>query len=285
VHNLGPGWGFNYLGFNMNPEAKVDPNKIKLFQQQKFRQAVSYAINRELIAKNLLLGLARPLYGPVTPANTLFFNPDTPQYPYDPDKAKALLDEMGVKDTNGDGFREWNGREVKFNIQTNVENDVRKSMCTLITADLKGIGLNAIFTPITFNKLVANLDSPPYNWEACVLGFTGGPEPHNGSNIWFSSGPSHQWRPKQKTPATPWEAEIDKLFRQGAQTLDEGKRKEIYNRWQVVAAEQLPFIYTVVGDQLIALRNRFGNTKPSPTGGVLWNLEEIYDLKVTRDRP
>jgi peptide/nickel transport system substrate-binding protein len=190
-----------------------------------------------------------------------------------------------VRDTNGNGFREFEGREVKFNIITNVENNVRKSMCTQMTADLKSIGLNASFTPINFNKLVTSLDSKPYNWEAVVLGFTGGPEPHDGSNIWFSSGPSHQWHPQQKTPATPWEAEIDTLFRQGAQELDATKRKALYDRWQVVASEQLPFIYTVVGDRLEASRNRFGNIKPPAIGGVLWNLEELYDLKATRDQP
>jgi len=285
VLDLGSGWGFSYLGFNMNPNSKVDKQKIKLFQNVKFRQAVSYAINREQMCKNLFLGFAKPLYTPETPANKIFFNANAPSYAFDPDKAKSMLDEIGVKDNNGNGMREFEGKEVKFNIITNVENNVRKSMCVAITADLKKIGVNASFTPISFNKLVANLDSAPYNWEACVLGFTGGPEPHNGANIWFSSGPSHQWWPKQKEPATPWEAEIDKLFREGAQTLDEAKRKEIYDRYQVIAAENLPFVFTVVPNQLMAVRNRFGNLKPSPSGGVLWNMDEIYDLSATRDKP
>jgi peptide/nickel transport system substrate-binding protein len=63
-----------------------------------------------------------------------------------------MLDEIGVRDTNGNGFREFEGREVKFNIITNVENNVRKSMCTQMTADLKSIGLNASFTPINFKN-------------------------------------------------------------------------------------------------------------------------------------
>jgi peptide/nickel transport system substrate-binding protein len=80
--------------------------------------------------------------------------------------------------------------------------------------------------------LVTSLDSKPYNWEAVVLGFTGGPEPHDGSNIWF--------RPGHRTVASPAEdtghalgSEIDTLFRQGAQELDDAKRKAIYDRWQV----------------------------------------------------
>jgi peptide/nickel transport system substrate-binding protein len=285
VHNLGPGFGFSYLGFNMNPNAQIDKSKVRLFQQQKFRQAVSYAINRELMAKNLFLGLASPMYSPVSPANKVFFNDKAPTYPYDLNKAKALLDEIGVKDTNGNGVREFEGKDVKFNIITNVENDLRKSMCVQITSDLKSIGINAVFTPIAFNKLIQNLDAKPYPWEAVVLGFTGGPEPHNGANVWFSSGPSHQWHPNQKSPATPWEAEIDSIFRKASQTLDEKERKVLYDRWQVIAAEQLPFIFTVVPDSLQAVRNKFGNLKPSSAGGALWNLDEIYDLKATRNSP
>lgn len=282
VYDLGPGFGFNYLNFNLNPKAKVAPWKIKLFQQQKFRQAVSHAINRELMSINQFLGLAKPMWSPVSPANKTFFNPDVPEYPYDPAKAKALLDEIGVKDSDGNGYREFESHEVQFNIVTNVENEQRKSMCTVITKDLKNIGLNANFTPINFNKLVTSLDNAPYQWEAIVLGFTGGIEPHDGANIWFSGGPSHQWNPNQKTPATPWEAEIDNLFRRGAQAIDLKERQKIYNRWQFVAADQLPFIYLVVPDSLIAIRNRFGNLKPCPQGGATWNQDELFDLEATK---
>ncbi len=79
--------------------------------------------------------------------------------------------------------------------------------------------------------------------------------------------------------------EIDKVFREGAQELDEKKRREYYNQWQKIVGEEQPFIYTVVPDSLSALRNRFGNVKPSATGGVTWNQYEMYDLKATRDTP
>ncbi len=284
VYDLGPGSGFIYLNFNLNPKAKVAAWKIKLFQQQKFRQAVSYAINRDLVCINQYRGLAKPMWSPVSPANKTFYNPNVPQYRYDTAKAKALLDEIGVKDNDGNGFREFDGHEVQFNIITNVENEQRKSMCTVITKDLKNIGLNAIFTPINFNKLVTSLDNAPYEWEAVVLGFGGGIEPHDGASIWISSGNQHQWNPSQKTPATPWEAEIDDLFRRGAQSLDAKERQKIYNRWQVIAAEQLPFLYLVVPDSLWAVRNRFGNLKPCPQGGAMWNQDELFDVEATKTK-
>ena len=283
VYNLGPSFNTSYLGFNLNPQAKVDAWKIRLFQQPKFRQAVSFAINRDLMNINLFRGLSVPEWSFVSSANKAFYNPDVPKYPYNPKKAGELLDEIGAK-AGSDGVRTFEGHPIEFNIQTNVENNVRKSMGIVITRDLKNVGLNASFTPIAFNKLIGSLDAPPYQWDAILMGFVGGVDPHDGVNIWYSSGETHQWNPKQKTPATPWEAKIDDLFRRGAQEMNPVKRKKIYDQWQVIASTQLPFIYTVVPNSLVAIRNRFGNLKPHPQGAT-WNQEELYDLSATRHTP
>ena len=284
VYDLGPSFNTNYLGFNLNPKAKVAPWKTRLFTQKKFRQAISYAINRDLMSINLFRGLAVPAWSYESPANKAFYNSAVPKYPYNPQKAEQLLDEIGARDTDGNGYREFEGHEIQFNIQTNVENNLRKSMGIVISKDLKNIGLNATFTPVAFNKLIGNLDAPPFEWEAIILGFTGGVEPHDASNIWFSSGPTHQWNPSQKVPATKWEAKIDSLFRRGAQELDPNKRKAIYDQWQTIASDELPLIYTVVPDSLAAIRNKVGNLKPHPQG-ALWNQDEIYDLSATGTAP
>jgi peptide/nickel transport system substrate-binding protein len=176
---------------------------------------------------------------------------------------------------------------------TNVENDLRKNSATIIAEDLKKVGIGATATPISFNTLLSRVDNkpekgkpyPPYDWQAMLLGFTGGVEPHNGKNVWMSAGNMHQWDPYQDKPSRDWEAKIDELFRQGAQEMDEAKRKQIYVQWQKIVGEEQPMIYTVVPDALVALRNKYGNIKPSALSGVVWNIEEIYDLSATRDKP
>jgi peptide/nickel transport system substrate-binding protein len=276
VLDRGPDWGFTYLGFNQNPQAKLDKNLLDLFSDVRFRRAVSHAVNRDRIVNDIYLGLAQPSYGPLTPSNALFYNPDVPKYEYDLDKAKALLAEIGLKDSNNNNILEFNGKDVKFNILTNTENTLRKNIATIVAEDLKAIGLGAQFTPIAFNDLVRRLTGPPYDWQAMILGFTGGPEPHTGSNIWRSTGENHLWYPKQPRPNTPWEAEIDTLFVQGAQELDPQKRTAIYHRWQQIVAEQQPLTFLVTPTQISAMRTGFGNVKPSSLGGMTWNLEEIF---------
>jgi len=159
-------------------------------------------------------------------------------------------------------------------------------MATIISEDLRNIGLGAQFTPVAFNDLVRRLDTKPYKWEACVLGFTGSPELHSGANIWKSSGRLHQWFPRQKKPATPWEAEIDKIFTDGAHEMDPAKRKEIYGRWQTICGEQQPMVATVVVEAVSALRNKFGNIKPTSLYFPFkWNVDEIFERSATRLTP
>ena len=297
VYNLGPTTTTNFLCFNQNLQskpAKADPELFKLFNDARFRQAVSHAINRERIARNVFDGLARPGYGPETPANKLFFSPDVPKFEFNLDKARQMLKDIGLKDSNGDGILEFpDGKPVKFNIITNVENKLRVDTATIITSDLKSIGLDASFTPIAFPTLVSRVNNkpekgqpyPPFDWQAFILGLTGGIEPNNGVNVWNSGGNMHQWNPYQEKPGRPWEGQIDTLFRQGAQEMNPVKRKAIYADFQKIVGKEQPYIYTVVPDAIAALDNKYGNVKPCPLGGVTWNLEEMYSLKATRAKP
>ena len=84
------------------------------------------------------------------------------------------------------------------------------------------------------------------------------------------------WYPKQAVAATAWEQEVDQIFTAGVQELAEAKRKKLYDRWQEIVAEQLPLIYTVLPESIMAVRNKFGNLYPTAYGGAFHNLEEIY---------
>ncbi len=297
TYDLGPSSTTNFISFNQNPRsvvAKKQPWLIKAFRDTRFRQALAFAMNRQRIIDQVFVGLAQPLYGPQSPWNKQFYTDKIAQYPYDPAKAKTLLQEMGLKDSNGNGILELDGHDLKFNILTNVENNQRKIMVAIVADDFRKIGLGATFTTINANTMFGKMDTkpqqgqpyPPFDWQAAMFGFTGGGvDPINGRNIWSSTGNLHTWYPYQEKPDTKWEKEIDDIFREGAQEMDETKRKAMYDRWQQIVAEQQPLIYTVTPNSLAALRNKFGNIKPSNAAGVLWNIEDVYALDATRDTP
>jgi peptide/nickel transport system substrate-binding protein len=105
------------FSFNVTSQ---DEAKRKVFGDLRFRQAMSVAINRDEINEVATFGLGKPKqyigFSP-TPA---FADPKWESYmiEYDPDMAKKLLDEIGMEDTDGDGFRELpSGDRITLNLQ------------------------------------------------------------------------------------------------------------------------------------------------------------------------
>ena len=96
--------------FNMTHN---DPVLRKIFQDKRYRQAMSLAINREEINQFAFQGLAVPQQMTIDPGASFSEDWWRMSYAeYDPDKAKLMLDEVGLKDTNGDGWRERPDGEV-----------------------------------------------------------------------------------------------------------------------------------------------------------------------------
>lgn len=287
VYRLGATFGESFLVLNQNTgknpktgEDYVEKTKLAWFRDVRFRRAMSHLMDRKFMADGILNGLAYPQYGPMSNHLDLpMAKADIARYEYDPNTARALLAEMGLTDRNGDGWLEDpNGGIVEINLTTNVENEPRAKVAATMAQDMKRVGIRVNFRAMSFNTLITKLDYTN-DWEACVMSLTGGPEPAWGGNVWKSSGRLHMWFPQQKTPSTEWEAQIDELFATGIAELDTAKRKVIFGRWQEIVALQQPFIYTVTPENLIALRNRFGNVFPAPLGGVTHNIDELYILE------
>ncbi|MDR7419110.1 MAG: ABC transporter substrate-binding protein [Armatimonadota bacterium] len=267
-----PTFGTEFLIFNQNP-AGVRPPKLTWFQNVKFRQAVAHGIDRDAIVRQVYAGRATPAWGPVSPANRFFFNPNVRKYPYDLARAETLLREAGFTRGADGALRDAAGNVVEFVIATNSGNTDREAIGNLIRQDLAKLGMRVTFAPEAFNTLVGKLTGT-FNWEAIVLGLTGGLEPHNGQNVWRSNGSLHMWWPRQERPATDWEAEIDRLFDQAATTIDQNKRRQLYNRWQEIVAEQVPVIYTATQLTQPAFRNTLANFSAAPL--AFYDLETLY---------
>lgn len=101
-------------------------------------------------------------------------------------------------------------------------------------------------------------------------------DPNGQMNIWLSSASNHAWNPEQKSPATAWEAEIDKLMREQASTADLKKRKQAFDRVQEIVYEQAPLIYLINQNALSAVSTSVAGASP----GILypqtfWNAERL----------
>ena len=273
IHRRGPGFGSEFLTFNLNPHA-VPRARLAWFQNIRFRQAVAHSVDRDRIVDEVLHGLGYAQWSSVSPAAGAFHNPDVRRYPHDVAAANRLLDEAGWSDTDGDGFREDEaGNTVAFTLLTNAGNSVREQIGTIIQQGLTDIGIDTDYQVIDFGDLVARL-TVTHDWDAVIIGFTGDPDPHGGIAFWHSSEALHLWHPNQAQPATAWEAEIDDLYVRAGQELDHDERVGQYHRAQAVAAENLPVIYTAQAERLTAVRNVFGNTTPTLYG--VWDIRYLY---------
>lgn len=296
LFNLGPDDGTLFLTLNMcrrtNPKTKkpyVDPVKQEWFNNQKFRQAVSHAINRQQIVDNVLKGVGLPLYTSES-ISCLFFNKNLQPYPQDLDLAAKLLQEAGfVKKPDGRLY-DAKGNQVEFTLLTNAGNTSRDGACISIANELGKLGMKVNYQPVDFNMLIGKLDHS-LEWEAVVMGLTGSRiEPYNGANVWKSNGRLHMF--DQRLPndkgevvapdARDWEKRIDELFDKGAVTFDFNERKKYYDEYQTIAYDQQPFIYVYNILDITALRNKVKNYKPTKYGvfytplGSLHNVEEIF---------
>jgi len=283
VYDVGPNFGTNFIAFNqnsgLNPKTQkpfVDPVKLKWFTNGDFRRAVAHAIDRKKIVEILMNGLGYPQDAAMSPSAGHFYNSNVIKYEYDLNKAREILAQAGFTDRNGDGtIEDKDGNPVQFNLITNAGSSERVQIASIIRHDLQKLGMQINFIAMEFNSLVSKINSS-FDWDALVLGLTGGIEPHFGKNVWASDGHLHLWHPLQKSPATEWEKRIDEIFNQGVQELDENKRKVLYDEFQLIVSRELPVIYTVLPSSLLAVRNKFGNLKPVAYGGAFHNLEELY---------
>jgi peptide/nickel transport system substrate-binding protein len=275
ARDLGPSLEGEQLWFNQSPSALMPPFMKAWFTSVAFRRAVSQAINRADIARVVYLGHASPAIGPISPANKFWFNSKLKPYAFDPQGALALLEKEGFR-KSGDQLRDRHGNPVEFSLITNSGNKSRERTAALIQQDLKQIGIRLNVVTLDFPSLIERI-TKTFDYEACLLGLVNVDlDPNAQMNVWLSSSSNHQWNPNQKTPATAWEAEIDKLMRLQASSADPKKRKEAFDRVQEIVMEQLPFLYLVNKNALVAVSPAVANAAPTILRPqVHWNIERL----------
>jgi peptide/nickel transport system substrate-binding protein len=281
LFDLGAGLDYSFLFFNLNDlDAKALPDaarKQAWFRQVAFRQAISAAVDREAIVRLVYRGRATPLWSHVPPGNKVWMNRSIPQPQRSIDRARRLLVAAGFASRTDGRLVDSRGDAVEFSIVTNAENKERIGMATIIQEDLKELGMTVHVVTLELRSLLDRV-LQTHDYEACVLGLGGGDaNPNAEMNVWLSSGGTHLWNPGQSRPATAWEAEIDTLMRQQLTAVDAGVRKRVYDRVQVLVAENVPLIFLVSPNVLVGANKSLGNFRPAVLDHhTLWNVEELF---------
>ncbi|CAI9393473.1 ABC transporter substrate-binding protein [Niallia sp. Sow4_A1] len=205
-------YGYQNMSFNMDT-----------MSDQKVRQAIAYAIDRQKIVDQLLKGEGEIIDGPYTSISP-YLNKDLETYTYDPEKAKQLLEEAG-----------WDfDKTIEFVVP--IGNKVREQSANIIAENLKAVGLKLNTTTYDFPTIMSKAKAGDY--DLMLIGFTNTIDPDL-TTIYGSSGSSNYTmynNPK-----------VDELLEKGKQEPDTEKRKQIYNELQEIWSEELP-IFTLYSD-------------------------------------
>jgi peptide/nickel transport system substrate-binding protein len=273
--DAGPSFDNEMIWFNQVAGAPLPDHKKQWFRSRAFRRAVSGAINRQDIVRLVYRGHAQPGAGPFSAANRMWFNAAVKPHAYAPEAGLEELKKAGFRYSAGKLY-DAKDNLVEFSVITNSGNKARSRMASLVQQDLKRIGIQLNVVTLDFPALIERI-SRTFNYEACLLGLVNvDADPNGQMNVWLSSATNHQWNPRQKSPETAWEAEIDKLMRLQASSPAYEKRRAAFNRVQEIISEQVPFIYLVTKNSLAAADPRIRNLAPSAfMPQLLWNADRL----------
>lgn len=209
-------------------------NRVAPLNDRRFRQAVMYALDREALAKRVYFGQARVATGPIA-SKTKFYDPNVRKYEYSLDKAKALLDEMGLKPGAG-GKRV----EVKFLVPPYGESYQRSA--EFYRQSFARVGIDLVLEATDMAGWASRIGNWDYQMTTNLLYQLGDPalgvsRTYVTSNIvkgiLFSNTQGYS------------NPEVDRLFDEAASALDEKKRQELYTRVQQILVEDVPVAWTL----------------------------------------
>jgi peptide/nickel transport system substrate-binding protein len=223
----GPGFWVGRVYFNFD---------VPEFTQKEFRQALYYGINRDEIVKKALKNAAVAGNSGHIHPDSQWYKDSSNKYAFNPEKAKELLDELNMKDSDGDGIRESNGKNINLTLIAGEEN---LNMAEMIQFYLKNIGVN-MNIKIMEGNTVGNLIREG-KFEMAINGhgsFGGDPVllkrfyngESDGSTPFVTTQGGKQWNNQR----------FNELFREQIKEVDFQKRYETVGEMQEIISEELP---------------------------------------------
>jgi len=217
--------------FNINPK---DPRIGKWYRDRAVRQALAHAINSKGIIQQVAGGKADRSNGPMPPAYKSWYVPTAAVFEYDPEQAKKMLAEAGFK-AGPDGILAKDGQRFSFIFNTDQGQPEREQTSLIVQQNLKDVGIDAQFQTQEFNNFMLHQRvQVDYTAQCFYQVFAATPDLYS---YWGTNGSFNVWG-----YANP---DVDRLYQQGLETFDAGKRHAIYRQlYQLMAEDQaVNFIY------------------------------------------
>lgn len=254
-----PNRGFSYILLNQNPEMTT------LFVDPKVRQALYYALDRESIVNDIMLGYARVAQG-TQPQISYAFDPEAirTRYGYDPEKAKALLAEADWTDTDGDGIVDKDGQPLSFEYLYGSGSPTGDQLAAYLQDAWRAVGVEVTPRALEFAALI-EATSGDQPWDASALGF--GWDATFIQDIMFGCA---QYRVgfNDMKYCNP---KVDEINQQAKREFDDEARAQLLIEASNLVNDDAAILTLFFRDDIVAYSDRIQNFEPGPWGGVPLN--------------
>ena len=248
------GTTFQYIGINVTHP---------ILKNVKVRQALAYAIDREALVRQILKGTGTVAGGVLSPLNWAYEG-NIEHWPYNPERAKQLLDEAGFPDPDGEGAL------PRFRLSFKTTNiDLRRRIAEVIKEQLQRIGIELDVRSYEWAAFYSDIKKGSFHLYS--LAWVGILDPDVLFQIFHSSSfpPAGDNRGHYSNP------ELDRLLERGRATISQLERRLIYARAQKILAQDLPYVPLWWWKNVIVKKPTVQNFTPYPDG-------EMISLKETR---
>jgi len=238
-----PGVGYFWMGWNQDRP---------FFKDRRVRLAMTHLVNRETICKYLLkVPEAKIPTGPFYifgPQN----DPNIKPWPYEPEKAKELLDEAGWVDTNGDGIRDKNGLPFRFRYMIGSGIPLHEQIAKLLKDEAAKVGIDVIPDPFEWSVFIQRVQDREF--DAVNMAWGGGlaGDPYQ---VWHSS----QIGNRGSNYVGFNNPKADAIIEEARQTLDPDKRNKLYHQLHRIIHEEQPYTFVYTRPEQRFLDKRFEN--------------------------
>ncbi len=252
-----------FSGYNEGIYFRLDDKGHPALKDLRVRKAIALATNREALCQDLLLGLTVPAATDwdMTP----WVDPSIKPWPYDPDQAKALLDEAGWKDSNGDGTRDKDGVELVLRYGTTTR-EVRQDTQAVLEQQLAQVGIKVELLNIDKNIFFSSYSEggPCAVGDYDIFEYSAVPEfPDPNTADWLCSEIPSDEKPQGTNWGAVCDPELDALLQQQAQQLDYSQRQQTFWKITKIVFENVYWLGLWQDPDIWAVGARLQNVKIS----------------------
>jgi peptide/nickel transport system substrate-binding protein len=224
-------------------------NERPRFSDKRVRQAICYAIDVKRMTEEFVSKAATISASPFSPALGWAYNPNLKPYPYDKNKALALLKEAGWTQDSKGVLRDKAGQEFRFTLDTFDFAEERKQCCIYIQQELSKIGMQVDMSLLATPVLLSNTEKGQY--DAAFVAYGGKADPDYNAVSFESQNIGKGNIPRYKNP------EFDKVAAQARQQLDPEKRKVLYWQAAQILHDDAPVLWSYHTPQHHGINKKF----------------------------